>query len=70
MIRRFYRNFSEIEKGGLCPLLVAQFLFLTRLSGILTSLAYAAATFFLPTNLPTNGQNRSNNARDVIAPTK
>jgi hypothetical protein len=63
-------DFGRNRKRGLTPPLLAQFSFLTKLSGILTSLTYAAATFFLPTNLPINGQNRSNNARDVIAPTK
>ena len=30
---------------------------------------YAAAAFFLPTNLPINGQKRSTKAKDVMPPT-
>jgi len=32
--------------------------------------SYAAAAFFLPTNLPINGQNSNSSARDVMPPTK
>ena len=34
------------------------------------SLFYAAAAFFLPITLPINGQKRSNNAKEVMPPTK
>ena len=58
----FYRNFPfGMKKGADAP-----FSFEIAISSEI--FAYAAA-FFLPTNLPINGQKRSNKAKDVMPPT-
>jgi hypothetical protein len=64
MMMEFYRNFAlGMKKGAYAP-----FSFEIAISSLFPP--YAAAAFFLPTNLPINGQNNNNKAKPVIAPTQ
>ena len=66
-LRKFMTNSSGFllcnEKRGLRPFLVSH-------AGFWPAKLYASAAFFLPMNLPINGQNKSNSASDEIPATK